>query len=218
MHTLEVDGVQLDFGMRHILNDVYVRCDTGKVTGLLGRNGAGKTCFMQVAFGTLRAYSSSVRCDGKYIKQAYTVKGLINYLPQFYFIPGNMKARRAFDYYNVSPDTFYEYFPEYEKETDKQMVDLSGGQRRLLEVYLILVADTKFSILDEPFSHIMPLHVDILKQLINKVKERKGIIVTDHLYRHIMSISDTMYLMDNGKTHRIADAAQLIRYGYVYEL
>lgn len=217
-HTLEIDGVQLDFGDRRILSDVYVRCDTGKVTGILGRNGAGKSCFMQIAFGTMNAYSSSVRCNGKHISRAYTVKKLLNYLPQFYFIPASMQIRQALKYYNVDTEIFISRFPAYEKDLSKTMNELSGGQRRMIETLIILKAETKFTILDEPFSHIMPLHVDVLKEIIQEEKQRKGIILTDHLYRHIMDISDNIYLLNNGKTHHIKDNSQLVQYGYISQL
>jgi ABC-type multidrug transport system ATPase subunit len=215
INTLEIDGVQLEFGIKKILSDVYVKCETGKVTGILGSNGAGKSCFMQIAFGTMKAYSRSVRCNGKHIAKAHEVKGLLNYLPQFYFVPATMKVVNAFKYYGVDTEVFTGCFPEYEKDMNMRMDELSGGQRRLIETYLILKADTLFTILDEPFSHIMPLHIEILQTLIAEEKQRKGIIVTDHMYKYILDVSDTIYLISNGKTHTISDHSQLGEYGYV---
>ncbi|MBS1771344.1 MAG: ATP-binding cassette domain-containing protein [Bacteroidetes bacterium] len=218
MHTLEIDGVQLEFGNRRILSDVYVRCDTGNITALLGRNGCGKSCFMQIAFGTMKAYSVSVRCDGKYVGKAHTQKGLLHYLPQFHFIPGSMKVATALKHYQVNVQDFTTDFPEYEKDTGKQINELSGGQRRMIEVYIILKAPGKFVILDEPFSHIMPLHVDKIKVLLQSLKKDKGIIITDHLYKQVLDIADRIYLLNNGKTHHIADIEQLITYGYTNSL
>ncbi|HEY1032922.1 MAG TPA: ABC transporter ATP-binding protein [Flavipsychrobacter sp.] len=214
-HTLEIDGVQLQFAHRFILSDVYVRCDTGSITGLLGRNGSGKSCFMQVAFGTMQAYTRSVRCNGKHIRRAYTVPGLLNYLPQFHFIPASMKVTTALKYYGIAPQTLFAHFPEYEPDMHKTMEELSGGQRRMIELSIILLADTKFSILDEPFTHIMPLHVESIIALMQTIKHRKGIIVTDHMYKHILQVSDTLYLLNNGKTHLISHPNQLVQHGYV---
>jgi ABC-type multidrug transport system ATPase subunit len=215
INTLEIDGVQLEFGIKKILSDVYVKCETGKITAILGRNGAGKSCFMQIAFGTMKAYSSSVRYNGKHVAKAHEIHGLLNYLPQFYFVPATMKVLKAFKYYGVAADIFTSRFPEYKKDMNKCMDELSGGQRRLIETYLILKADTLFTILDEPFSHIMPLHIEILEALIAEEKQRKGIIVTDHMYQHILDVSDTIYLINNGKTYPISDHNQLAEYGYV---
>lgn len=217
-HLLEIDGVQLNFGLRNILSDVYVRCDTGMVTGLLGRNGSGKSCFMQVAFGTMNAYSRSVRCDGKHIACAYKARKLVSYLPQFYFVPAGMKVINAFASFGLRVQAFMEKFPEYADSIYKRMDELSGGQRRMIEIYLVLKADTLFTILDEPFSHIMPLHVDVLKEMIQGEKERKGIIVTDHLYKHILGVSDTIYVLNNGKTNLLKQDEELVRWGYLSHL
>ena len=66
--------------------------------------------------------------------------------------------------------------------------------------------------LDEPFSHIMPLHVEVIKDIIQREKYRKGFIITDHLFRHITEISDSLYVLKDGKTyltHSIDDIEEL---------
>ena len=55
--------------------------------------------------------------------------------------------------------------------------------------------------LDEPFSQVMPVHVDTIKKLILREKKNKGIIITDHLYKHIIEICDNLYVINNGKTY-----------------
>ena len=57
-HTLEVDSIQLAFNNRRILSDIYLKCETGKITGLLGRNGQGKSCLMKIIYGTLSCEKS----------------------------------------------------------------------------------------------------------------------------------------------------------------
>ncbi|HZI00856.1 MAG TPA: ATP-binding cassette domain-containing protein, partial [Flavisolibacter sp.] len=61
-HTLEVDSIQLNFGEIKILSDIYIKCETGSITGLLGRNGQGKSCLMRVIHGSLPA-EKSIRFD-----------------------------------------------------------------------------------------------------------------------------------------------------------
>ncbi len=63
-HTLEVDGVILEFNSKRILQDVYLKSESGKVTGLLGRNGSGKSCLMKIIYGELVPNDKSVRIDG----------------------------------------------------------------------------------------------------------------------------------------------------------
>ena len=62
IHKLEADGIQLAFDERNILTDIYIKCQTGKITGLLGRNGQGKSCLMEIIYGT-RPADKSVRID-----------------------------------------------------------------------------------------------------------------------------------------------------------
>lgn len=218
IHRLEIDGVQLEFGQKPVLSDIYMSCTTGNVTGLLGRNGEGKSCLMKIAFGSMDAYSKSVRLDGKFIKQPYRIKGLINYLPQFHFIPANVSIRKALRYYDCSEEDFINAFPEYKEDIPKTIDELSGGQRRMIEAYVILMQKTMFTIMDEPFSHIMPLHVEMMKGLINNQKQAKGILITDHMHRHILDIADNKYLLRNGKTHHFTDNKTLQHLGYLSSL
>jgi len=96
MNKLEVDSVLLEYGARRILSDVYLKCETGKVSGLLGRNGNGKTSLMNIIFGSLIPNSKSVRVNGLAVPKAYTIPGLLAYLPQFNFIPGSLALKRVF--------------------------------------------------------------------------------------------------------------------------
>ena len=81
-HKLEVDSIQLEFGQRRILSDIYFKCETGSITGLLGRNGQGKTCLMNIVYGSMKASSKSVQFDNVSIYEAFKRSDLLNYLPQ----------------------------------------------------------------------------------------------------------------------------------------
>jgi ABC-type lipopolysaccharide export system ATPase subunit len=91
---------------------------------------------------------------------------------------------------------------------------LSGGYRRLAEVIMILKTPSWFSILDEPFSGLMPVHIETLREVIHKEKEKKGIIITDHLHRYITPMVDQLFVLSNGQTYQVTDPDQLIRFGY----
>ena len=71
--------------------------------------------------------------------------------------------------------------------------------------------------LDEPFSKAMPIHVDTIKSIISEEKKNKGIIITDHLYEHIMDICDEIYVIANGKTYLTIDKNDIIKLGYINE-
>ena len=68
--------------------------------------------------------------------------------------------------------------------------------------------------LDEPFSHIMPVHVDAIKEIMEREKKNKGILITDHLYEHLMYICDDIYLLKEGKAHPVRDPEDIETLGY----
>ena len=72
--------------------------------------------------------------------------------------------------------------------------------------------------IDEPFSGLMPLHIESIKDLIVQAKSTKGIILSDHLYRHTMEMADDIYLLANAKTYLIKDREELVFRGYLPEL
>ncbi|HVV73085.1 MAG TPA: ABC transporter ATP-binding protein, partial [Verrucomicrobiae bacterium] len=76
-------------------------------------------------------------------------------------------------------------------------------------------AESQFVILDEPFTHLMPLQIERVIELIKEEKARKGLLITDHLYRHIVGLADRLYLLSNGKTHPVRGLAEMEELGYV---
>ena len=213
-HIMEADGIQLDFGFRKILSDIYLSCETGTITGLLGRNGSGKSCLMKIIYGVLRCNDKSIRFDQHRISFPFSKPGLIKFLPQHHFVPGSLTVKRTFIEFGLDWKGFEKRFDESGIRSSHRMADLSGGQRRLVEVYIILASNAQFILLDEPFTHIMPLDIERIKQLILEEKRHKGILLTDHLYQHIAGLSDKLYLLKDGKTWLTRSSADLESYGY----
>jgi len=214
-HTLTADGIQLQFGNRKILSDIYLHCETGRIAGLLGGNGQGKTCLMQIIYGTLKGYSRCVRIDGANVPFAYRHPELLTCLPQFNFIPSSLSLRRVFSDFKVSYDDFEHFFPEIKGAYTSRIGNLSGGQRRLVETYVILCSPSRFTLLDEPFTYLTPLHVEKISAILKTVSLRKGILITDHMYAHVTDICDDLYLLAKGKTHLVKDIGDLQRLGYL---
>ena len=73
-HTFEADSVQLEFGSKKILSDVYLKCETGQVTGILGRNGEGKSCLMNIIYGSLKPQNKSIRFNNVFLSQYINVR------------------------------------------------------------------------------------------------------------------------------------------------
>jgi lipopolysaccharide export system ATP-binding protein len=216
-YILEADSIQLDFGIRNILSDIYIRCETGTITGLLGRNGAGKSCLLRILYGELPATNRSVRFDGMPVAEPYRRPGLLLYLPQFNFIPGSLSLRRVLQDYQLEFSGLEKKFPEFGgAAADRSKIkDLSGGQRRLLHLYIILRSASKFALLDEPFTHLMPLQIEKVKEMLMEEKLNKGLLITDHLYRAVTAVSDRLYILANGQTHLAATDRDIETLGYV---
>ena len=139
----------------------------------------------------------------------------IGYLPQEKFIPSTLRVSQVLRHHRITPDTLIESFPDFKNLIQHRVTQLSGGLLRVLEVVIILKSEKTFVMLDEPFSGIMPLHVEIIKQLIADEKTRKGIIISDHLYQHALDLADVTYLLNDGKTYKIKDVEELVFRGYL---
>ena len=213
-HKFEADGILLEFGARKILSSIYFKCETGEVTGILGRNGQGKTCLMNVVYGNLNPISKSIRFDNVAIFQTFRRPDLLTYLPQFNFIPSHLTLRRIFSDFDLDYKEFETIFPEFVSKYNINIKNLSGGQRRLIEVYVVIKSKSKFSMLDEPFSHLMPLQIEKINELLEVEKQKKGFLITDHMFRYVVDICDHLYVLADGKTYLTNDIDDIERLGY----
>ena len=214
IHKLEADSIELNFGSRTILKDIYITCETGKITGFLGRNGEGKSCLMNIISGNLVPHNKSIRVNDLTVENISRQSDLLKHLPQFNFIPKSLTVKRVFCDYQLDFSGFEEHFPDLAIGYNSVIKNLSGGQVRMIELYIILRSKTKFVVLDEPFTHIMPVHVERIKKIINEEKMNKGIIITDHVYQHVLDLSDYLYVLANGKTYLAKDISDVERLGY----
>ncbi len=214
MDILEIDSVEMSYGSNSILNGIYLKAESGNVTGILGSNGCGKSTLLRIIFGELQPSFKSLRINGKRFSKPFLTSNIIKYLPQFHFIPNSITVEKAFQYFNVTSTNFYLVFPELEVLNNQKFKTLSGGEKRIIETFLILKSPGKFVLLDEPFSHIAPVYINRIKDLINQEKQHKVIIITDHLYKHIVAISDSLYLLKDGWSKKIKNLNELEFYRY----
>lgn len=196
--TLEADGIWLQFGGRKILQSVYIKLQTGRITGLLGRNGSGKSCLLKSIMGLMPTEWQSVRVNGNYVEKPYQQPGLIRYLPQHPFVPPSLTIQAAFEWYGVNMDEIAQEYATIAKLKNQRIGKLSGGEKRLAEILLILKSDAAFVLLDEPFSHLMPVQIEQLQVTIQQESQRKGILLSDHLYRSVLDLSDSIYFLHTG--------------------
>ncbi len=213
---IEVDNVELSYSGENLLNGIYVKFETGKITGILGSNGCGKTTLLNVIFGSTKPLHKLIRIDQKpFLSPLFTHDGLVRYLPQNEFIPKSFKLRNAFRVFDVSWENFVFDFENMSGYHSSAMSELSGGERRIVETYLILMSKVDILLLDEPFTHLSPIYIDKVRDIILREGKEKAIVVTDHLYQHIIDLADDLYFLSNGCTQLIKDPAELENLKYL---
>lgn len=216
MSRLHVDSVRKQIGEQQILNDVFISCQPGQIIGLLGRNGSGKSSLLKIIFGSLAADNKFVTIDDRKLDSLFDARNLIHYLPQDSYLPSHIKIKNIIhcfcDQTNVATIMENDLIKPILQRKVKQ---LSGGEKRILEILLMVHSGAKYILLDEPFNGISPLYTEILKDLIITHSKDKGFIITDQDYKNVLEISSTVILMDHGNTKVIGEFEELITFGYL---
>ncbi|MBR5661921.1 MAG: ATP-binding cassette domain-containing protein [Bacteroidales bacterium] len=213
-HKLIVDSVVVRFGDKTVLSGGCITSETGMVTGLLGRNGSGKSCMFRALMGGLKVENVMVSIDEVPVNRQI-IGHSIKYLPQGRMLPENIKLHRAFELFGVNYWSFVNLFPKYSKFHDSAIWELSGGEARLAELCLVLLSEAPFYILDEPFSQIDPVNIEVVQKLIRERCQDHGVIVTDHNYDAISSVADNLYVISDGYTTPVRCRDDLVHYGYL---
>lgn len=214
-NTLLVDSVHLEFRDKQVLQSAFLTAEKGKVTGVLGRNGCGKSCLFKCIMGGIKPQNMFIRFGEEQDTDYSHIGNRVKYLPQNLFMPANMSLDEAFKLYRVDYDGLVSFAPKFHPFQHKRFKELSGGEARVVEMFLVLNTDCEFCILDEPFSNIAPIYVEKMQELIKEQKQHKGIIVSDHLYEAIMQVADDLFLLRDGYTFPIKSREELIHHGYI---
>lgn len=216
MSGLHVDSVTKDFGFDPVLSDIFLSCKQGEIIGLLGRNGSGKSTLLKIIFGTLPANHKFVRVDDKQIKSLNDCRNLIQYLPQNTFLPTHVSIKKVISIFCEQEQAALLYEMEQIKPfLHQKSNELSGGECRLIELFIILYGKAKYVLLDEPFNGLAPLHIEIIKSQIKEQAKEKGFIITDHDYFNVLDISTAIILLKDGETKTIENRQELIDFGYL---
>lgn len=216
-------GVQLSrvcksFGKKPILIDVSFTLNKGEILGLFGKNGCGKSTLLKIIFGTVKADVLDLKLDGL----AIDPKGIIpqqhiGYLPQDSFLPKHLKVRELIPLFYEDGDDQDVIFraPFIEKIAKRKAGTLSIGELRYLELLLIANLNHPFLLLDEPFSMIAPLYKEKIVEFLLTLKDKKGIIITDHYYLDVLTVSTKNLLITQGISAPINNACDLVTLGYL---
>ncbi|WP_299889690.1 ATP-binding cassette domain-containing protein [uncultured Lacinutrix sp.] len=219
MSELYVDSIEKAYDNKKILTDVFLSCKRGEVKGLIGRNGSGKSTLLKVIFGVESAEYKFVKVGNKLVKTVGDTNGLISYLPQQHFLPNGVKIKTIIKLFLVKQYSRKLINNEFVKpllgKTSKQ---LSSGQRRIVEILLIVHSKSKFILLDEPFNGVSPILKDYIVECINAVKHEKGVVITDHDYENVLNLADNIVFLKDGFLREIKDRKQLVELGYFVKL
>jgi len=215
-HILEVDSVRKHFENKLIISDVYLKCETGEIIGLLGRNGSGKSTLLRIIFGIVSAENKCIRIDGTVKNKTSDILKEISYLHQEQFIPNYFSVKKAISL-SIDYQIMNEFLDDYliQDILYKKVSQLSTGELRYLEIKLVLYNPSKFVLLDEPFNGLSPIMIEKVIQLIQKNTSKKGIIITDHDYENVIGIATQLLLMKDGKIYTVKNKMDLIEKGYL---
>jgi lipopolysaccharide export system ATP-binding protein len=201
------------YGQRTVVNNVSFEVNQGEIVGLLGPNGAGKTTSFYMVVGIVKPDEGAVFLDDIDITKLPMYKRAqmgIGYLPQEASIFRKMSVEdNILSVLEMTKLTKAEQLHKRDALLDefrlnhvrKNMGDvLSGGERRRTEIARALAVDPKFILLDEPFAGIDPIAVEDIQSIVAKLKYKNiGILITDHNVQETLSITDSAYLLFEGK-------------------
>jgi lipopolysaccharide export system ATP-binding protein len=216
IQTLETVEISKSYRGRRVVNDVSVHVSRGEIVGLLGPNGAGKTTSFYIVVGLIGPDSGKVLLDGADLTgmpMFQRAQHGISYLPQEasvfrkLSVEDNLMAilqtRRLTN--GERREKMNHLIDQMGLETVRRSkgFQLSGGERRRVEIARSLAIEPSFLLLDEPFSGIDPIQVLELQRIILDLKrDGLGILVTDHNVRETLSVTDRAYIINAGKIFR----------------
>ena len=213
MSVLRASGLAKRYGARTVVADVSLEVASGEVVGLLGPNGAGKTTSFHVITGLVGSDGGSVCIDQEDLTNKpihVRAQSGLGYLPQEPSVFRKLSVRQNVMAIMELRDGMDR--PERERRVAALLAELgigslseslgqnlSGGERRRVEIARALACEPRFMLLDEPFAGVDPISVIDIQRIIKHLCARGiGVLITDHNVRETLHICDRAYIVNEG--------------------
>ena len=220
---LEVQGIDLHYGAARALRDVSLEAEPGRITGVLGRNGVGKTSLLRAVVGLHGVSKGAIRWDGKDLTRLAPydrVRRGVAYVPQgreifpLLTVKENLEIGfaplRRRDRY-VSPE-IYDLFPVLKDMLGRRGGDLSGGQQQQLAIARVLATRPRLLVLDEPTEGIQP---SVIKDIGRALAYLRGkgdvaILLVEQYFEFARDLCDRFAVMDRGRIVLSGERAEMV--------
>ncbi len=211
---IKVENLIKTYKKRNVVNNVSLTISQGEIVGLLGPNGAGKTTTFYMISGLIFPDKGEVLLENSKINHLTIyerAKKGITYLPQEPSIFRKLSVKENIiavlelihdkttdNLEEIANDVLNEYGISHIK--DSKGYEISGGERRRVEIARALLLNPKFILLDEPFAGIDPIIVNDLQTIIKHLKDKNiGVLISDHNVRETLKICDRAYILNEGE-------------------
>lgn len=213
MEIIKCDHLYKTFDNKEILRDVNLSIPKGKIIGLLGKNGTGKTTLIKLINDLLTPTSGEILVNGK--KPGVESKRIISYLPERTYLDKNMKVEQILTFFEEFYDNFnkekaIKLLKDLDLDINLKVSKMSKGMQEKLQLILVMSRDAEIYILDEPLGGVDPATRDyILDTILSNFNEGASIIISTHLISDIERILDEVIFIDKGSIVLTSSADEL---------
>ncbi|WMM23841.1 ABC transporter ATP-binding protein [Tissierella sp. MB52-C2] len=212
-NIIEIKGLTKSYLNKKALNNVDLNLEKGKIIGILGPNGSGKTTMIKIITGILRESKGEVLIDGK--RPGVYTKSIVSYLPDRNFLYSWMNIQEAINFYkdfykDFDENKAYDLLKFMKLDRNAKINSLSKGMTEKLNLTLVLSRKAKVYILDEPIAGVDPVARDqILNAIIDNYDKESTMLITTHLVRDMENIFDDVVFLRDGEIYLTGNAESL---------